>query len=242
MDPAAPLKKFFATLDRDVIPHLSLDCVVFGFDGEALKVLLLRWRNLDRWSLPGGFVRWDESLDAAAQRVLRERTSLTQNLEQFHAFGALDRGGSEVRPAFAAMGVEVPEGHWIAGRIVSIGYLALVRFAEVRLNLGNVVEECGWWDVRARPPMTLDHDAIITRALDTLRIRARSFQLGGALLPEKFTMPELQRLYEAVLGHALDRRNFRKKVLELGIVEQLPEFRTGQRHRAANLYRARPED
>jgi ADP-ribose pyrophosphatase YjhB (NUDIX family) len=241
-EPIASPEGFFAAVDpRQVVPHLSVDCAVFGFDGATLQVLLLRWRNVSAWSLPGGYVRWDEDLDAAAARVLRERAGVERiDLRQFHAFGARDRGQRILRPAFAAMGVDVPEGHWVLGRTVSVAYLALVPFAAVRPSPGLRVEEWRWWPARSRPPMTLDHDAIVARALDALRAQARAFQLGGTLLPEKFLLSELQRLYEAVLGQALDARNFRKKVLELGVVEPLPELLTGRPHRAARLYRFIP--
>lgn len=242
MDPTAVIAEYIASGYRTVIPHLSVDCAVFGFDGETLQVLLLRLRGVDRWLLPGGHVQWEESLDAAAARVLRERTGLDRIfLQQFHAFGAPDRSQETMRAALGAMGVELPPGHWLAGRHVTIGYLALVPFAEVRPSLGMLAEEWRWWDVRDRPPMAFDHDAIVARALETLRAQARAYELGRELMPEKFTMAELQRLHEAVLGRALDRRNFRKKILELGVVEALPERKTGRPHRASVVYRFRPE-
>lgn len=224
--------------DAALVPHLSVDCTVFGFHDGALHVLLVRWRHLDRWSLPGGHVRRDESVDDAAARVLRERTGLDRiYLQQFHAFGGTDRGEDVLRSLAEAMGDEVPAGHWMADRVVSIGYLALVSFAAATPTPDALSTECRWWEVRECPPLLMDHDAIVARALDTLRTQARYLPLGHNLLPEKFTMPELQRLYEAVLGRALDRRNFQKRVLDLGFVERLDERRTGGAHRAPYLYR-----
>jgi ADP-ribose pyrophosphatase YjhB (NUDIX family) len=214
---------------------------VVGFHGGELKVLLLKWRQSDRWSLPGGFVGRDESLDAAAERILRERTGLERIfLQQFHAFGRPDRGEAEILTFLSEIGVEVPAGHWIADRHVTIGYLALVDVAEVRPTPGMLSEESRWWDVRGLPPMALDHGEIVARALETLRAQASYLPLGLNLLPEKFTMPDLQRLHEAVLGRPLDRRNFQKKILDLGFVERLPERKTGGAHRAPFFYRFVP--
>ena len=133
MDLTASITDFFGGGDQAVLPHLSVDCAVFGFHGRELKVLLGRMRNADRWTLPGGYVLRDESLDAAAARVLCERTGLERVfLQQFHAFGDTDRGEAMVQEVLAGMGVDVPSGHWITQRHVTIGYLALVDFAEVR--------------------------------------------------------------------------------------------------------------
>jgi 8-oxo-dGTP diphosphatase len=243
MDLTTLVEEFLDAGHRTVIPHLSVDSAVFGFDGERLQVLLLRFRGTAFWSLPGGHVRWEESLDDAAARVLRERTGLERIfLQQFHAFGAPQRGQDAVRTAVAALGVELPAGHWLAERHVTIGYLALVPFAEVQPSPGVLAEAWRWCDPRALPAMAMDHGAIVARALETLRAQAHAYELGRALLPEKFTMAELQRLYEAVLGRALDRRNFRKKILELGVVEELAERKTGRPHRASIVYRFRPEE
>lgn len=238
MDARELLTSFFAGGDRDHVPHVSVDCAVFGFHGRELQVLLLKWKNGGGWCLPGGYVRRDESLDAAAERVLRERTGLDRIfLRQFHAFGGTGRDEGAVRPLFSALGVEVPAGHWMADRIVSIGYLALVDYAEATPTPDPVSAECRWCDVRSRPPLLFDHDAIVERALATLQEQASYLPLGLNLLPEKFTMPELQRLYEAVLGRPLDRRNFQKRMLDLGFVQRLPERKRGGAHRAPYLYR-----
>lgn len=127
-------------------------------------------------------------------------------------------------------------------RVVSIGYFALVNVAEATPTPDAFSEECRWWDVRDRPPLLFDHGAIAIAALETLRAQARYLPLGRSLLAEKFTMPELQQLYEAVLGRALDRRNFQKWVLDLGFVERLPERKTGGAHRAPYLYRFASSD
>ncbi|MEO6528519.1 MAG: NUDIX domain-containing protein [Gemmatimonadaceae bacterium] len=240
MEPAIPITRFFAQPDPALLPHVSVDCAVFGFhtgEGE-LKILLLRWKHLDTWSLPGGHVRRDESVDRAAERVLRERTGLDEiYLQQFHTFGGTDRGESVLRSLATAMGEEMPADHWMADRVVSIGYLGLVNFALVTPAADALSDECRWWVVRDCPPLAFDHGDIVAAARQTLRTQANYLPLGLNLLPEKFTMPELQRLHEAVLGVSLDRRNFQKRMLDLGFIERLPERKTGGAHRAPYLYR-----
>lgn len=229
---------------RDFLPHVSVDCVVFGFHDGELKVLLLRWKHVERWSLPGGYVRRDESLDEAARRVLRERTGLQDTfLQQFRAFGGTGRGEREgVREIYRLLGLEMPADAWLADRIVSVGYYALVEFAQSSPAPDGVLsDECRWWTVEPRPPLLFDHDEMVERALVALRRELSYHPVGMNLLPERFTMPELQRLYETLLGRPLDRRNFQKRMLESGIVERLSERRRGGAHRAPYLYRFVPE-
>jgi 8-oxo-dGTP diphosphatase len=246
------MTEFFAGGDRAFLPHLSVDCAILGFHAGELKVLLLRWRGAEGWSLPGGFVRADEPLDRAAARVLHERTGLERIfLQQFHAFGSTDRREEALLPALHALGVAVPPGHWLVSRVVSVAYVALVDFAGATPTPDFFSEECRWWDLHARPPLLFDHDAIVARALETVRARldgapagpAPDAPIAASLLPDRFTMPELQRLYETVLGRPLDRRNFQKGILERGLVVRLPERKVGGAHRAPFLYRfAAPGD
>ena len=235
---APHLAALLAELERDCLPHLSVNGVIFGAHAGELKVLLLRWQGLDAWSLPGGYVRRDEPLDQAAARMLRERTGLEDALlRQFHTFGALDRGEGVLADVFRALGVEARPDHWALGRVVSVGYVALVDFTRARVVPDPLTPDYGWWDPAARPRLLLDHDAMVERALAALRAGLDDLPLGASLLPGAFTMPELQRLYETVLGRPLDRRNFQKRMLELGLVERLPELRTGGRHRPTYVYR-----
>jgi 8-oxo-dGTP diphosphatase len=223
----------------DFLPQLSIDCVIFGFHGGELKVLLLKWKHVGGWSLPGGYIGRRESLEDAAQRVLAERTGLKEvYLQQFGAFGGLDRREQETIGAFfRGFGLEVPDDYPFNGRVVTIGYFALVDFQKATPTPDAFAEDCRWWDVHDRPPLLFDHDEIAAKALETLRRQLDYLPLGANLLPDKFTMPELQRLYETVLGRELDRRNFQRKVQDLGLVVRLPERRTGGAHRAPYLYR-----
>jgi ADP-ribose pyrophosphatase YjhB (NUDIX family) len=232
------LSGLFADLDRNFLPHLSVDCVIFGSHAGELKVLLLNWKQPDAWILPGGFIRKDEPLDQAAARVLRERTGLEGVfLRQFHTFGATDRGEADLIPALRALKAEPPPDHWMVGRVVSVGYFALVDFTQAQVVPDAFSAGYAWWDPADLPRMLLDHAEIVKRALATVREQIDYLPLGTSLLPVQFTMPELQRLHETVLGHSLDRRNFQKRMLELGVVERLPARRTGGSHRPPFLYR-----
>ncbi|ERM81619.1 hypothetical protein P872_19890 [Rhodonellum psychrophilum GCM71 = DSM 17998] len=219
----------------DLIPQLSLDCVIFGFHDGLLKILLLRWKETEEWSLPGGIVLQRESVDDAANRVLMERTGLTEIfLKQFHTFGDLHR--YDKKELQDKLGHVISTEHWY-DRAVSIGYFALVDYAMVFPNPDKYTDECKWVDLKEVPKLLFDHNAILEKAIQSLR-RELSFQpLGYNLLPEKFTMPELMRLYEAVLDKKIDPRNFQKKILKSGIVIRLEEVKRGLAHKSPFLYR-----
>ena len=204
-------------------PALTVDCVVFGLDEEDLKVLLVR-RDLppfrDRWALPGGFVRMEESVDDAARRELREETGLTLAdlyLEQLYTFGGVGRDPR--------------------GRVVSVAYYALVNLADHRVQAATDARDAAWFSVSDPPSLAFDHDAILEAALARLKGKVRYQPIGFELLPPKFTLSQLQRLYETVLGRTLDKRNFRKKILSMGVLVETDEVQQDVAHRAARLYR-----
>jgi 8-oxo-dGTP diphosphatase len=221
------------------VPHLAVDCVVFGFHEGELKILLAHWARRGRWSLPGGFVRRDESVDDAATRVLQLRTQLDHvYLEQFYTFGSLDRRDETIQQMLGDEREERSAASWVRERFISVGYFALVDFSEVTPTADGVLtDECRWWDLRSRPPLLFDHDLIVDRALEALRTQLRHRPIGLNLFPDSFTLPELQRLYETVLGRTLDRRNFQKKMLDLGILDRIGERRGEGVRRAPYLYR-----
>lgn len=203
-------------------PALTVDCVVFGFDGGDLQVLLIR-RGLepfkDHWALPGGFVHLDETLDEAARRELAEETGLREVfLEQLHTFGAVERDPRE--------------------RVVSVAYFALVK--PTAATAATDAAEAEWFPVASIPPLAFDHAEIFAAALARLRGKLRYEPLGFELLPPKFTLSQLQGLYEAVLGTALDKRNFRKKVLGFDLLVPLNEKHRDGAHRPAQLFRFDP--
>ena len=200
---------------------LRVDCVVFGFDEGELKVLLIR-RGLapfrGKWALPGGFVRVDETLDAAARRELAEETALTKIfLEQLYTFGAVDRDPRE--------------------RVVSVAYYALVKLAEHPATGGTDASEAGWFPAAHPPALAFDHAQILAAARARLCAKVRYEPIGFELLPRKFTLSQFQHLYEAVLQTPLDKRNFRKKLLGMGLLEPLEEYERAGAHRPAQLFR-----
>lgn len=221
------------------LPHLAVDCVVFGFHAGQLRILLTHWKQRGRWSLPGGFVRRDEAVDDAAHRVLQLRTRLDHvYLEQYHTFGGLDRRDEVIEHMFDDSAEARATGAWISERFVSVGYYALVDWAEVTPTPDGVLtDDCRWWDLPDRPSLLFDHDAMVERALGVLRAQIGHRPIGLNLFPETFTLPELQRLYEAILGRPLDRRNFQKKMHDLGILERVGELRGAGVRRAPYLYR-----
>ena len=231
--PALNISEFFKKGDQYYLPHLSIDCVIFGFRDNLLKVLLLQWKDTQRWCLPGGFVLKAEHISDAAVRILQERTGLSNiYLHQFHTFGdpQRDRKNHGVRKP-------VQGKSWLDDRFVTIGYWALVEFSKAIPTPDEFSMECKWWDINKIPKLILDHNNILETALTSLRMNLNDYPAGRDLLPEKFTMPELQRLYETIFGKKLDRRNFQKKVLSFGILERLKERKQGGAHKAPYLYR-----
>ena len=220
------LKDFLDRGDRVFLPHISVDCVIFGFHENRLKVLLLKWTD-GPWCLPGGFVRHTESIDDSAVRTLKERTGLTGIfLQQFYTFGDPKR----------EKGKKQPKG-WMSKRFISVGYYALVEFSKVNPQPDMLSNDCRWWDINKMPALLYDHKQMVQKALTTLRLDLNDHPVGYSLLPDKFTMPELQRLYETILGESLDRRNFQKRILALDILDRLKERKKGGAHKAPYLYR-----
>ena len=225
------------------LPHLSIDCVVFGYHDQKLKILLIRYHGQENWSLPGGYVERQEGLTAAAHRILSEKTHLANLfLQQFYTFGDSPTRLNRIEiqnnhnKVYAKANVAIDEQHWLSKRTLSVGYYALVDYQEVTVTPEFLVEDYAWVDSNEVPQLKYDHNEIIDKALFTLRSQLYQQSFGYNLLPEKFTLPEIHSLYEAILGKQFDRRNFRKKMLALGIIRQLDERRKIGPHRSPFLY------
>ncbi|TXF79290.1 NUDIX hydrolase [Chryseobacterium sp.] len=224
---------------KDFVQHISVDCAIFGFHEGILKILLLKYHDLDLWALPGGFVFNDEDLREAASRVLHERTHLSDIfLEQFHTFGRISRTENNVhRTLLKNKNIEVPDDHWIFQRFITVGYCSLIDFTLVNTFPDAFNESCAWFEVTNLPSMAFDHERIISTGLEYLRKNIDTQIVASNLLPEKFTMKELQTVYETVLGEKFRRNNFQRKILALNSLERLEKLFDGSANKAPYLYK-----
>lgn len=202
-------------------PALTVDTVVFGLGEEDLQVMLIQRDQPPfegSWALPGGFVQIDETLDQAARRELDEETGLKEiYLEQLYTFGAVDRDPRE--------------------RVVTVAYYALVKLEGHDVRAGTDARNAAWFPVSDPPDLAFDHAKILSTAHERLRGKVRYQPIGFELLPNRFTLRQLQHMYEIILDRELDKRNFRKKVLSMGILKETNETEKEVAHRAARLYR-----
>ncbi|OBW41665.1 NUDIX domain protein [Chryseobacterium sp. MOF25P] len=213
------------------LPHLSADPVVFGFDQSELKVLLLQMTYRKQWLLPGGYVKKEEDIDDAAKRVLKERAGISDvYLEEFAVFGKNKRSEFYFE--------DFDDSLWQKQRFVSIGYYALYNPDNANLVVDELSEKCEWISLSqlSEIELAMDHREIIEKALLTLRERITYKPIGYNLLPEKFTLSELQKLYETILGKELNRGNFYRKIKNLEILRKLNEQRRGGAHKSPDLY------
>ncbi len=198
---------------------VAVDCIILGFDQEKINILLHKRKfepYLGGWSLFGGFLREDENLDAAAGRILLSLTGFTGvYLEQLYTYGNVDRDKE---------------------RVISVAYFALVN-KEQYSSLEGGDYDAVWIPLENLPELVLDHNVMVNKALRRLRRKAVSEPLGFELLPEKFTLPGLQKLYEAIYGEDFDKRNFRKKILSMGVLKKLDEKDKSASRKGAFLYR-----
>ncbi|MEL6122654.1 MAG: NUDIX domain-containing protein [Bacteroidota bacterium] len=223
-----------------------VDCVVLAFDEGVLKVLLLKWKVGSFWSLPGGYVMSQESLDDAAARILADRTGLGEAyLEQFHTFSdptrAFVSSPKDVSTVTEMMKELDPKGDlgfidWLTKRFLSTGYLSLVRLSETQVSPDFLIDSCHWIDVTKLPPLGGDHDHIVGTAVEHLRKAIRYSPIGLSLLPERFLMKDFQQMYEAILDTSLDRSNFQRKILKQNILIRHEKRMSGGAHRAPYLY------
>lgn len=220
------------------LPSLSVDCVIFGFHAGELKVLLLKWKHSNKWALPGGFVYKDEDVENAAIRVLNERTQLKDIfLQQFYLFGDVKRSDEKhAEKLLREAGVKNLDTHWLMQRFVTAGYYALVEYAKVKPVPDVLSSECTWHNITDLPDLIIDHKEIIEKGLQALRRQLNYQPVGYNLLPEEFTIKELQLIYETILSKKLDRANFQRKILSYGILDKKEKHYSGGAHKAPYLY------
>ncbi len=220
------------------ITNIAYDSVIFGFSGEKMKILIMEYHNTGLFALPGGFVNNDENLDDAVKRGLKERTGLTDiYLEQFYTFGDKGRHRPEVmRTILKANGFNPPKDHWLLDRFLSVCYYALINYEEVVPTPDALSDSCTWYDIKKVPALILDHNDIIKKALQILRTNLEKKIVRSSLLPSRFTMKELQNVYEAILGEKIRRTSFQRTMLGLGILKRHQKHYTGKAHKAPFLY------
>lgn len=232
------------TIDGEgIIKNVAYDSVVFGFSGEKLKILLLEYHNTRLFALPGGFVGTNENLNDAVMRGLEERTGIKNIcLEQFYTFGDVERFQPEVmREILQANGYEPPKDHWMLDRFITIAYYALINYKDVVPTPDTLSDSCTWYDIEKLPKLILDHEKIVRKALETLRLNLERKIVGMNLLPPRFTMKELQQVYEAILGEKLRRTTFQRKMLSLNILERHEKQYSGKAHKAPYIYSFRKD-
>ena len=216
-----------STMDREellpenCIKNISVDNLIFSVHEGELKVLLVKYTEglaADKWGLVGHWIKKDESLKQAASRVVKEITgSDNLYLDQLGAFGDVER--------------------YPLRRIITIAYYSLVRHDETLATLGNQTTQVNWFNIHKLPELVFDHKDIITAGLEHLKYKVRHEPVGFSLLPEKFTLLELQEIYESILNKELDKPNFRRKILKMNLLIDCEEKQKHVAHRAARLYR-----
>ncbi|MFL5731330.1 MAG: NUDIX hydrolase [Cytophagaceae bacterium] len=207
------------------IKSLSIDCVIFGYEDTELKVLLIKRKKEPEqgmWALPGGFILEDEDLNESAQRILLELTGVKGVfMDQVKTFGEVKR--------------------YPLRRVITIVYYALIKSDVYKIKAGALATDAKWFSIKKTPELPFDHPAILAESLTMLQNKLRQEPVGFELLPDKFSLTQLQQLYEAILDTTLDKRNFRKKLLKMKLLIQLSEIQKGVAHRAAKLYKFDPK-
>jgi len=204
-----------------VIDALSIDCLIFGFKKNELDILLVQHGegiSKGKWALPGGWIKYKESIDDSAARILNELTGVSKiYLEQLKAFGDVSRYPTK--------------------RVITIAYYALVKPEDYTLHPGFTAADAQWFRISEVPPLPYDHQQILQEGMNYLKHKVRHEPIGFNLIPKKFTLLQLQQLYEAILDKKLDKPNFRRKLMKMNLLEPCKEKQTAVSHRAANLFR-----
>lgn len=215
--------KFLKKANKQFLPNLSIDLVIIGYQNNKLKCLLLQID--EKWLLPGGYIRINESVDDAAIRILKERTGLDNpHLKFLSVFGNKDRQFKNEWKEFIKNNKLVwKDDYWINNRFVTLTYYSLVNIAEIHPTPGIMDEAISWFDFDDLPEIWMDHKSILTEARNRLKEDLKHEQLTYNLLPGKFTMPELHQLHQAILEEKLDRSRFQKKILSTGLFDRLPK-------------------
>ncbi|WP_209403417.1 NUDIX domain-containing protein [Pseudozobellia sp. WGM2] len=229
---------------EEYLPHLAYDLVIFGFNGKQLKILILEYNNTGFFALPGGFVKRNEDVEEAVKRCLRERTGLDNiYLEQFFTFGSASRSRPDImRTILEANDLQTDENYWMLNRFISIAHYALINFDEVHPTPDELSDSINWYAINELPTLMMDHQEITDKALEVLRENLDKKLIGMNLLPERFTMKDLQEVYEAILGKKVRRTTFQRKMLSKDFLTRHEKLFTGAAHKAPYLYSFKSQD
>lgn len=235
------LKELLEQGDQYFLPNLSIDHVIIGYQDNELKCLLLKLG--EKWLLPGGYIRIEESVDQAAARILMERTHLDRpHLKFLSVFGRPERRfTNEFKEYFVKNGLPWKDDYWINNRFVTLAFYSLVDIHKIQPEPGEFVDAVQWFPMSELPELWLDHKAIVIAARDKLKEDIKNEQITYNLLPGDFTMPQLHQLHQTILEEKLDRSRFQKKMLASGIFERLPQLKKESPGRNPYQYRLKEE-
>ena len=223
---------------ENFIQNLSSDCVIFGFNGKQLKILILEYHNTGFFALPGGFINRNESLDDAVKKGVKNRTGLDDiYLEQFQTFGSLTLSDPDAMKRIFKendMDREIPD--WLLDRFISISYYALINYDKVTPTPVVLSDTIEWYSIDELPVLMMDHRKIVAKALQVLQDNLEKKLVGMNLLPSKFTMKQLQMVYEVILGEELRRTTFQRRILGMNILDRHEKLFQGKAHKAPYLY------
>ena len=233
------IRKYIESLENESIPQLSINCVIFGFYEKKLQVIVNRIsaNGPSITVLPGGYVNQHEDLTDAVSRIVKESTGLGKILfKQFDVFGKASRSfGKELVNSKILKASDKALMDWISKRFVSVCYLALVDFNKIELKPTQFLEGAHWLPVGSAKVLAMDHSAIVKAARESLLKEMPYAPIASNLLPSKFILPELQALVEAILGRTIDRPNFRRKILNTGMIVKVGSDNSNKR-RPADIY------
>jgi len=235
------IKEILKEGNNTFLPNLSIDLVVIGYKEDVLKCLLLKIG--EKWLLPGGYIRLDQSVDEAAQSILKQRTGLENSYLKFLAvFGDKNRQfQKEMKAFFEKTDLEWREDYWFANRFVSLAYYSLVDIDKTHPSVGHFDEAFEWFDFDELPDIWMDHKSIVTAARERLKEVISHEQVTYNLLPEEFTMPELYKLHKVILEENIERSRFQKKIIATGMFERLPELEKHKPGRNPYQYRIKTD-
>lgn len=240
MNTLEEVEDFIVNGYKTYIPHVNIDCAIFGYHDHRLKILLRQIEGLEGLCLPGGYIKRIETLDEAASRIVEEITSITGlYLQQYKTFGDPDRikwKEFDIEKLSKKPPYKKIKSSWLKDQTISIGYYAITDFSLAEPQPGFMTPSCAWYDIDEIPSLLFDHDQMVRDALQTLRSQLYYHPIAEKLLPKKFALTEIHAVYETILGKRLDIRNFPKKLAFLGLINKLNEKRNIGPHRAPFLY------